>query len=397
MQAFDCLNLLRRLINDPVSGGSRFSDATLLSFIDVAQVQAVRETSSPDAYQVFSTQNILTLSGTPTTGENVVLNINNVLITVAETTGQTLTALAALVSAAVNASVAINTVVNSTPVANAITFVALGTGFTGNSATLSMTQGVHVTGIISYVQEYQVFEQLVTNAVYCAGKLLTPSSPAIMEGWNNGIWEQSSGPYPYPGSTSVPASGFPPPFPLPIPGTVPFPGSGAVPGTVGGGNPDWENAWPKVYPSQTGQEHCFKPTVQPIQGCYQGHMAERYYWRDCGTIGLVPQPANLCQVVIYGVCLPPPVTTTATLMIIPLSYKMYVVRYAEWLCRSSENTSNPGQQLLIENAYNDMMRERASCILKVRNAKGKIPRTFNSIPQRLSRARYCVRRSGSRW
>jgi hypothetical protein len=76
---------------------------------------------------------------------------------------------------------------------------------------------------------------------------------------------------------------------------------------------------------------------------------------------------------------------------------MYIVRYAEWLTRSSENTTNAGQQLLIENAYNDMNRERASCILKVRNAKGKIPRTFNSIPQRLSRSQYRVRRSGSRY
>jgi hypothetical protein len=389
MQAFECVNLLRRLINDPTTSGPRFTDATLLSFLDVAQVQAVRETSSPDAYQVFSTQNILTLSGTPTTGESVVLNINNVLITTPETTGQTLTALAALVAAAVNANTSINTIVGSTPTGASIVFVALQTGFTNNSAVLSMTQGVFVTGIISYVQEYQVFEQLITNAVYCAGKLLTPSSPAIMEGWNNGLWEQSSGPFP--GNPP-----FPPPGSPPIPGNVPFPGSGAVPGTVGGGNPDWENISPRVFPTQTGLEHAIKPTVQPVQ-CGFGQQAERYYWRDCGTIGIIPQPANLCQVVIYGVCLPPPITSTATSLIVPRSYEMYVVRYAEWLTRSSENTTNPGQQLLIENAYNDMMRERAACILKVRNAKGKIPRTFNSIPQRLSRARYQVRRSGSRW
>jgi hypothetical protein len=391
MQAYEPLTLLRRLINDPITSGPRFTDASLLDFIDVAQVQAVRETSSPDAYQVFSTQNILTLLGTPTTGESVVLNINNVLVAVPETTGQTLTALAALVSSAVNSTATINTLVNSNPVNNTITFVVLLTapGITPNSANVSMTPGVFVTGTMSFVQEYQVFEQLLTNAVYVAGQLMTPSSIAIMEGQNIGLWQQDP-------------CGF-----------APAPGSGAVPGTVGPGAPAWTQAGPRVYPSIGAGDCGFKPTVQPYSnwgngpsfnggvpafpGSNGGCQAQRYYWRDPGTLGLVPAPANLCQVVIYGVCLPPPVTTTNTTMIVPLSYKMYIVRYAEWLCRSSENTTNPGQQLLIENAYNDMNRERASCILKVRNAKGKIPRTFNSIPQRLARARYCVRRSGSRW
>jgi hypothetical protein len=374
MTAFDCLGLLRRLINDPLTSGPRYSDATLLDFISEGQVQAVRETSSPKAYQVFSTQNVVTLSGTPTTGENVVLNINNIQIVQAETTGQSLTTLAGLVATAVNANVGINTVVQASAVGPAVGFIALGTGFTANSATIGAVQGVHVTQTISYVQEYQVFEQLLTDAVYCAGKLLTPSSTAILEGWNFDLWSQNCA------------------------GTTPAPGSGAVPGTVGQGAPSWVGASPRVFPSNTGLEDGIKPTVQPYSN-FQGNLtqscqAERYYWRDPGTIGIVPQPANLCQVVIYGVCTPPPVTTPTQSMLVPQSYRMYVVRYAEWLCRSSENSTNPGQAILIENAYNDMLRERANCILKVRNAKGKVARTFNSIPQRLSRSRYMVRRSG---
>lgn len=386
MTAFDCLGLLRRLINDPLTTGPRYSDATLLDFISEGQVQAVRETSSPKAYQVFSTQNVVTLSGTPTTGENVVLNINNVQIVVPETTGQSLTTLAGLVATAVNANAGINLIVQAAAVGTSVGFIALGTGFTANSATIGLVQGVFVTSTIAYVQEYQVFEQLLTDAVYCAGKLLTPSSTAILEGWNFDLWSQGCG------------------------GAPPVPGSGAVPGTAGSGAPSWASACPQVYPSFTGQEDCIKPTVQPysnFNGCgssfptgaipgsfAQGCQAERYYWRDPGTIGLIPQPANLCQVVIYGVCTPPPVTTPTQLMLVPQSYRMYVCRYAEWLCRSSENSTNPGQAILIENAYNDMMRERASCILKVRNAKGKVARTFNSIPSRLSRSRYMVRRSG---
>src|ERR1700722_11390774 len=100
MIASDPLGLLRRLINDPVSSGARYSDATLLDFLTEAQVQAVRETSSPKSYQVFSTQNIITLAGTPTTGENLVLQINNVQVPVPETTGQSLATLAGLAAAA---------------------------------------------------------------------------------------------------------------------------------------------------------------------------------------------------------------------------------------------------------------------------------------------------------
>lgn len=410
MIAADPLGLLRRLINDPnTPSGPRYSDACLLDFLSEGQMNAVRETSAPKAYQVFSTQNVLTLTGTPTTGENFVMYVNQVQISVPETTGQSLSTLAGLVTAAVEANAGVNAIVNASqnaaPNAASITFSALGTGFTSNSAVIHAVQGVFVQSFMAYTQEYQVYEQLLTDAIYCAGKLLTPSSPAILEGWNIGLWSQGSC------------------------GTTPFPGSGAVPGTVGQGAPDWVNAWPQVYPSHTGAEHGFKPTVQPYSGhhgngpngpfgpgpsppfpgpgpgpfppgefpgrhLHGGCQAERYYFRDPGTLGIVPAPANVCQVVIYGVCVPPPIVASSQTLIVPQSYRMYIVRYAEWLCRSSENTTNPGQQILIENAYNDMLRERASCILKVRNGQGKVPRTFNSIPQRLSRARYCVRRSG---
>jgi hypothetical protein len=374
MTAFDCLGLLRRLINDPLTSGARYSDTTLLDFLSEGQMQAVRETSSPKSYQVLSTQNVITLSGIPVTGENVVLNINNVQIVVAEADFETLTDLATNVAAAVNANSGINLIVQATAIGTSIGLVSLGTGFTANSASVGIVQGVNVQLAIAYTQEYQVYEQLLTDAVYCAGKLLTPSSTAILEGWNNGLWSQNSQ------------------------GTTPFPGSGAVPGTNGLDSPAWVNAPPQVYPTITGQENAIKPTVQPYTNFYGNAntqiQAERYYWRDPGTLGIIPQPANLCQIVIYGVCSPPPISTATQLMVVPQSYRMYVTRYAEWLCRSSENTTNPGQAILIENAYNDMLRERANCILKVRNAKGKVARTFNSIPQRLSRSRYQVRRSG---
>lgn len=375
MIASDPLGLLRRLLNDPnTPSGPRYSDATLLDFLTEGQVNAVRETSAPKSYQVLSTQNVITLSGTPTTGENFVLNINNVQVSTPETTGQSLATLAGLAAVAVSVASPINTVVNVISFNNTLIFSALGTGFTNNSAVVSAVQGVYVTSTIAYTQEYPVYEQLLTDAIYCAGKLLTPSSPAILEGWNIGLWSQNPS------------------------GTTPFPGSGAVPGTVGEGSPSWVNAPPQVYPTQTGAECGFKPTVQPYSSNY-GNVnpqlqAERYYFRDPGTLGIIPQPANLSQIVIYGVCVPPPIVSSAQTLIVPQSYRMYIVRYAEWLCRSSENTTNPGQQILIENAYNDMLRERASCIMKVRNGKGKVPRTFNSIPSRLSRSRYCVRRSG---
>jgi len=282
MIASDPLALLRNLLTDPEDSGPQFSNIRLLNFLDEAQRQAVRETSSPESYQVFPT----------------VLN----------------------------------------------------------------------------VQEYQVFEQLITHAVYCAGKLLAPSSPAILEGWNIGLWSQNPQ------------------------GSTPVTGSGAVPGTVGTGSPGWVNAPPQFYPTTTGQEFAYKPTVQPY-GLPAGHtgmplQAERYYWRSPGTIGIIPQPSNVCQVVIYGVCLPPPIVVTSQTLLVPDSYRMYLVSYALWLARLSENSTNPGQNTLIEAAFQSYLRERASCLLKVRNAKGKVPRTFNSIPSRVSRSQYVVRRSG---
>lgn len=370
------LNDLRQLLNDP-SGSPTFSDARLLNFIDIAQGQAVRDTSSPESYQVFSTQTVITLAGTPTTGENFTVQVGGTQVPTAETTGQSLAQLATAVQNTVNAS-SVNALVSAVATSNTIAFTCLGTGFTGNTASVSILQGVHVQGTVAWQQEYQIYEQLRTEAVYVAGKLITPSTPAIMEGWNYGIWDQNRL------------------------GTTPAPGSGAVPGTVGEGAPSWINAPPIVYPTQTGFENSIKPTVQPYSNIYSNNLGiiqpERYYWRAPGTIGFVPQPTNLCQVVIYGVCMPPTITSSGQQMLVPDSYRQWIVAHALWLARLSENTTNPGQQTLIDNAFQWAMREGAACRVKARNAKGKEPRTFQHIPSRTLRTRYHVQRNGGgRW
>ncbi len=375
MLASDCLNLLRILLNDPVVNGPRFTDATLLSLIDEAQVQAVRDTSSPTSYQTFSTAVIVQLLGTPTTGENLVLTANGLQILVPETTGQTLAQLAIAAAAVLNASAPTNTIIEATAVGNTVVMDGLGTPLNIAVGALS---GVFVTVLVGPQQEYQVYEQLQTNAVYAGGVLLTPSSIDIMEGWNSHLYDQN------------------------FSGSSPIPGSGAVPGTVGAGAPSWVNMPPQVIPQAnpvgTGPwyGHGIKPTVQAIQcpGTQGQFHTSRYYWRDPGTIGLAPASANLITVVIDGVCLPPPIGFSGQLMIVPQSYRMYIVRYAEWLCRTSENTTNPGQATLIENAYNAYMREQAIARMTVRKAQGKIPRAFNHIPSRTG-SRYHVRRNGS--
>jgi len=374
MLASDCLNLLRILLDDPVISGPRFQDPTLLSLIDEAQVQAVRDTSSPTSYQTFSTSIIIQLFGTPTTGENFGVSVGGHIVNTAEVTGNSLAQLATATAASVNASSPANTLAVATGVGSTVVVTGVGNP---NNVPVSPISAVHVTATVGPQQEYQVYEQLQTNAVYAAGVLLVPSSIDIMEGWNTHIYDQN------------------------FQGSAPIPGSGAVPGTVGAGAPSWVNLQPQVIPqsnpigSGPWYGHGIKPTVQPVQcpGVQGVFQPARYYWRDPGTIGLAPASANLVTVVIDGVCLPPPVGFAGQKLIVPQSYRMYLVRYAEWMARTSENTTNPGQQTLIENAYSAYMREQAVCRMKVRKAMGKIPRTFNHIPSRAG-SRYHVRRNG---
>jgi hypothetical protein len=155
-------------------------------------------------------------------------------------------------------------------------------------------------------QEYQVNATVLqTDSVYLNGQLCVPSDVRTLEGHQIGLYDQGRL-----GANPAPVQ----------------PGSGLPPSTAGPFAPYWGTVTPQGYPVSNWSGF---PAPDAVPSCT--NQRPRYYWRGAtggsGYIGVTPAPSMsppldsndnpIPNLVIDGVCLPPPVANLSDPMVFP--------------------------------------------------------------------------------
>jgi hypothetical protein len=143
-------------------------------------------------------------------------------------------------------------------------------------------------------QEYPLPEFIRIIRVYVAGQLVVPTSLQVLEGHQIEVYDQGQG------------DG--------ISQTVPATGSGGPPGVVPGFAPGWVVQSPASYPVSNS----WGPPAPSSQVWFNGQRP-RYYFRG-GSIGLVPAPSGIVDIVIEGLRVPTPVINLTDAIPFPFNY-----------------------------------------------------------------------------
>jgi hypothetical protein len=179
------------------------------------------------------------------------------------------------------------------------------------------------TQTIANQQEYATPELILApQRVYLAGQLLPRTSIDLLEGKQTQDFDQGlSGGY----DAVTP---------------VQTPGSGGPPGTVGMYSPTWNVTAPQTFPIANAQG-----APAPGVGIYQYGQRPVYYWRG-GSIGIVPAPAGVYDLVVEGVRVPSSYVNLTDAMTLPSNYRAglawKIVEYASF----SNDGDRAGQQFV---------------------------------------------------
>lgn len=154
-----------------------------------------------------------------------------------------------------------------------------------------------ITGVtVANQQEYPTPELIAVYRVYVAGQLLVPTTLQVLEGHQSMDYDQHA------------LSGFP--------GTATqTPGSGGPPGTTGPYSPSWNVTPPVAYPFANS----WGAPVPDAQIWAPGQRP-RYYFRG-GSIGLVPAPAGVYDIVIECLRVPSQSLNLTDASIFPSNFK----------------------------------------------------------------------------
>jgi hypothetical protein len=155
-------------------------------------------------------------------------------------------------------------------------------------------------------QGYSLPELYQIDRVYLAGQILVPTTLPTLGGEQAMIYDQSA--------TGTPISG-----------------SDAPPGAGGMQQPQWSVQAPVAYP-YVNNWGTPAPSAQPW---FPGQRP-RYYLRG-GLIGIVPAPANVADLVIEGVLVPPKVVNLTDTLVVPENFLEAIAWKAVSYCRFSED------------------------------------------------------------